>query len=150
MHKAASAASALIPRPDQGAADPLAFRKRFGWEVQRRRLEKGWTQAELAGMVSLSLKYVGEIERGDANPASAIVEHLCSVLGWDLFGAKEQQMSALAAMRQFLLHEIDSALANLAAARRLVFEIQDPFTHELPASPRAELPPRPGRRRAQR
>lgn len=151
MRRPASAAAAATPRPERGAADPLDFRRRFGLEIQRRRLEKGWTQAELAGMVNLSLKYVGEIERGDANPAAAIIEHLCSVLGWDLFGGKERQISALLAMRQFLLQEIDAALLNLGAARRLVAQIQDPFTHELPLPQRAEppLPPRPGRRRRQ-
>jgi hypothetical protein len=40
---------------------------RFGAALQRHRLSRNLTQRELADLSSLSLKYVGEIERGEAN-----------------------------------------------------------------------------------
>lgn len=47
--------------------------KIFGGTVRRLRLQKGWTQEELAGAADLTTTYVGQVERGDKVPSLTVV-----------------------------------------------------------------------------
>ena len=44
-----------------------ADRKRLGKTIRQLRLEKGWTQEELAERAGLHATYVGGVERGERN-----------------------------------------------------------------------------------
>jgi hypothetical protein len=59
--------------PDVAPSQPVPnlLRIRLGKALQKHRLAAGLTQAELAELADLSLKYVGEIERGEANTVGA-------------------------------------------------------------------------------
>lgn len=108
----------------RGSTSPFNFRKRFGWEIQRRRLARRWTQAELAEMVGMSLKYMGEIERGEANLTAALIEDLTSVLNWDLLST-EDKVSGLEAVRLFLHDETTAAIERMDVVRRVLGQIEE-------------------------
>lgn len=79
------------PRPPDGsdrsivrkAKDVTVLRARLGAQLQKQRLLRGLSQAELAEYADLSLKYIGEIERGEANTTLEVLERLAAAVGWD-------------------------------------------------------------------
>jgi transcriptional regulator with XRE-family HTH domain len=48
--------------------------------VRRFRNAKGWTQEELADRVGLSVRYVGQIERGQASMSITVLGRIASAL----------------------------------------------------------------------
>jgi transcriptional regulator with XRE-family HTH domain len=67
-----------------GAAQTTSLlRVRLGARIQEYRLRCGLTQSLLAELTDLSVKYVGEIERGEANPTLGTLERLADVVQWD-------------------------------------------------------------------
>jgi DNA-binding XRE family transcriptional regulator len=62
----------------------IILRIRLGAALQKHRLQRGLTQAELAEFADLSLKHVGEIERGEANTTLEVLERLAAAVGWNL------------------------------------------------------------------
>lgn len=104
--RSSAAVSAVKPRPaterkprfrrrENAAADlkpgeaeaPASLRTVVGKCIQRHRILAEKTQADLADKTSLSLKYVGEIERGEANIRLDTLERLVRGVGWDMAGA---------------------------------------------------------------
>jgi transcriptional regulator with XRE-family HTH domain len=63
--------------------------------IQRHRILSEKTQADLAEKTSLSLKYVGEIERGEANIRLDTLDRLVKGVGWDMAGALSQGPQSL-------------------------------------------------------
>lgn len=59
------------------------LRHRLGEIVALQRRRRGFTQAELADAAGLSLKYLGEVERGEANVTIDVLERVANALGWD-------------------------------------------------------------------
>lgn len=55
--------------------------KRFGQRVKSLRLEKGWTQEELAERADLHRTYIGSIERYERNVSLLNVERIAKALG---------------------------------------------------------------------
>jgi transcriptional regulator with XRE-family HTH domain len=45
----------------------------FGQTVRQLRLERGWTQEDLADAAGLTATYVGQVERGDKVPSLTVV-----------------------------------------------------------------------------
>lgn len=54
--------------------------KRFGQRVKSLRLEKGWTQEELARRADLHRTYIGSIERHERNISLLNVERIAKAL----------------------------------------------------------------------
>lgn len=52
----------------------------IGRQVRRLRREFGWTQADLAEHINMSLDMVGRIERGQASPSITTIGHLAESL----------------------------------------------------------------------
>jgi transcriptional regulator with XRE-family HTH domain len=48
----------------------------FGGEVRQLRLEKGWSQEELAHYANLDRSYIGGVERGERNVS---IENICKI-----------------------------------------------------------------------
>lgn len=63
---------------DFGMAD---IRVEFGKHLRKLRLEKGWTQEELADKAGMHFTYIGQIERGIRNPSLVNLEKLAKALG---------------------------------------------------------------------
>jgi transcriptional regulator with XRE-family HTH domain len=59
------------------------LRVRLGTALYKKRLERRLTQVELAEMADLSVKYLGEIERGEANATLEALEAIARALEWD-------------------------------------------------------------------
>jgi transcriptional regulator with XRE-family HTH domain len=55
----------------------------LGTLLQARRHVCGYTQSELAERANLSLKYLGEVERGEANVTVDALERIAIALEWD-------------------------------------------------------------------
>jgi transcriptional regulator with XRE-family HTH domain len=90
------------------------LRIRLGAALQKHRLERGLTQAELAEYADLSLKYVGEIERGDANTTIEVLERLAAAVGWDPMETLEGMREPLSeGVRLLLLDEVQQILERL-------------------------------------
>ncbi len=62
-----------------------SLRLEFGALLQRERQSRRLTQTELGKLAGLSYRYVGAIERGDANVSMAALERLAQALGWNPF-----------------------------------------------------------------
>lgn len=54
--------------------------KTIGRHVKRLRKQRRWTQTELADHLNMSLDMVGRIERGQASPSLATLNHLAKAL----------------------------------------------------------------------
>lgn len=83
------------PALTSGLDVPLSLREVIGRMIQRHRILAEKTQKQLAADANLSLKYVGEIERGEANIKLDTLERLVKALGWDMAAALNQRQQSL-------------------------------------------------------
>ncbi len=65
------------------SAPPDSIRARLGTLLQRRREDRGLSQRQLAKLTNLSLKYIGEVERANANLTMKTFERIAAALDWD-------------------------------------------------------------------
>jgi len=59
----------------------MDIRERVGQNVRRYRLEKGWSQEELAFETGLHRTYISGVERGVRNPTVIVLEKIATKLG---------------------------------------------------------------------
>lgn len=105
---------------------PTPFTERLGRLLQLQRRRHPMTQAELAERAELSLKYLGEIERGEANVTMDALERVAAALGWDpwtLFAQDQQPISRK--VHELLLSELGHALQRLGNTKTWI-EALDP------------------------
>jgi transcriptional regulator with XRE-family HTH domain len=136
------------------------LRERLGIALQRQRQVHGLSQSQLAKLAKLSLKYVGEVERGEANVSMDALERLTTALEWDPFELplREQDTlpegvrTLLLAELTHMLHLVQTAISwvqTLDAA--MVRRAQQPDTTPSPATwiddPLPNVPRRRPRRR---
>ncbi len=86
-------------------APPDSIRARLGTLLQRRREDRGLSQRQLAKLTNLSLKYIGEVERGDANLTMKTFERIAAALDWD-------PLEPLTREHQFLPDDLRTPLAS--------------------------------------
>jgi len=60
------------------------IRNKFGKRIRDLRLQKEWSQEELADKAGLHRTYIGAIERGEQNVSIDNIERLAKVLGLTL------------------------------------------------------------------
>ncbi len=75
-----------------------SLRERVGVALQDQRQARGLSQSDLARLAKLSLKYVGEIVRGEANASMEVLERVTGALQWDPFETPLRE--------QDILHEV--------------------------------------------
>lgn len=100
----------------KGEEKITVLRSRLGAMMQRQRQRLGLTQAVLAERAELSLKYLGEIERGEANVTVEALERVAAALNWDpweLFSLDRRPISQN--VHQLLLAEITYTRQRLQA-----------------------------------
>lgn len=133
------------------------LRIQLGAALQKHRLQRGLTQAELAEFADLSLKYVGEIERGEANTTIEVLERLAAAVGWNPMDALEGLREPLSeGVRLLLLDEVQQILDRLRNMTRWLQALDPALQTPLPrpgAAPMAtarerRLRPRPSRSKA--
>lgn len=69
----------------------------LGLEIQRRRIEKGWSQEYLAEVTGLHRTYISQLERGLKSPSVRVMNHITNALGLtmsDFFQAVEEILNA--------------------------------------------------------
>jgi DNA-binding XRE family transcriptional regulator len=107
-----------MPRAKKQAVLPPAakhecYRVRLGKQIRQRRLALDLTQAAFADTVGISLKYLGEIERGDGNPKADMIDRLSAALGWDALSPFAAMSEADGALRDEMAKAVlPSAMAN--------------------------------------
>jgi transcriptional regulator with XRE-family HTH domain len=82
--------------------------------LQQQRQHHGYTQSELAERANLSLKYLGEVERGEANVTVDALERIAAALEWDpweLFNNERTPISQ--SVHQLLIAELTGARQRL-------------------------------------
>ena len=98
-------------RPSSSTTDaPVAkaFRIQLGIIIQRQRLQCGLTQAELSEHADISLKYMGEVERGEANVSADVIERLAAALDWNPLEALDPPRESLSEnVRVMLINETE-------------------------------------------
>jgi DNA-binding XRE family transcriptional regulator len=52
----------------------------LGLEIQRRRIEKGWSQEYLAEVTGLHRTYISQLERGLKSPSVRVLSHITNAL----------------------------------------------------------------------
>ena len=60
---------------------PSNLEKALGLEIQRRRIEKGWSQEYLAEITGLHRTYISQLERGLKSPSVRVLNHITNALG---------------------------------------------------------------------
>jgi transcriptional regulator with XRE-family HTH domain len=136
----------------QNALLPLKFsvlRTRLGTALQKHRLRRGLTQDALGEYADLSLKYVGEIERGEANFTIDTFERPAEAVAWnpmDEFEGLREPLSE--GVRLLLIDEVEQFLDRGRSMKRWL-QALDPALHPRPRATaperkaRAERRPRP-------
>jgi transcriptional regulator with XRE-family HTH domain len=84
VRRRAAAPEGRREAPATSGAAQSSLRIVMGKCIQRHRLLSDLTQADLAEKTKMSLKYVGEIERGQANIRLDTLDRLVRGVGWDL------------------------------------------------------------------
>ena len=62
----------------------MNIKKLFGKNVRQARIEKGWSQEELADRAGLHRTYISGVERGKRNPTLTVIYKLSSALERDV------------------------------------------------------------------
>jgi XRE family transcriptional regulator, regulator of sulfur utilization len=113
------------PRVDGGASDAVpsiasersgSLHRRVGRALQGARLGRRLTQGQVAELADLSLKYVGEIERGEANATLDTLEAIANVVGLD-------SAEIMAGLRESITERIRVLLRD--DAKRVVARLQE-------------------------
>ena len=122
------------------------LRERIGLAMQKQRQVHGLSQSQLARLSKVSLKYVGEIERGEANFRIDTFDQITIALEWDPFELPLREQDTLPeGVRTLLLaelthmqHLVQTAISwvqtlDAAMVRRAAQpEPEDGFSHEPP------------------
>jgi transcriptional regulator with XRE-family HTH domain len=132
------------------------LRGRLGLALQRGRLYIGLTQAEVAEHAGLSLKYVGQVERGEANITLDVLERLGAAVGWDpLETIKAVQEPISEGVRLLLLDDVQKMREGLENMTKWLQALDPARQSKVNASARSHMPERrvagrPTGRRAKR
>jgi transcriptional regulator with XRE-family HTH domain len=111
------------------------FRIQIGVVVQKQRLRQGLTQVQVAERADLSLKHIGEVERGAANVSVDIVARIADAIGLnqaDLLLPVQEPLSE--GVRAMLVNEVQAMLDRLASTLRWLNAL-DPSLNA-PAAPK--------------
>jgi len=132
------------------------LRERLGLALQRQRQVHGLSQAQLGRLAHISLKYVGEIERGEANVSMDALERLTTALEWDPFELPLREQDTLPeGVRTLLLAELTHMLHLVQTAISWVQTLDAAMVRRAAQSDEAQLgndfiPPARGRPRRRR
>jgi transcriptional regulator with XRE-family HTH domain len=105
----------------------------LGAALQKQRIYRGLTQAQVAEFADLSLKYVGEIERGEANTSLEVLERLSEAVGWnpmDTFEGVREPLSE--GVRMLLLDEVQRMLGRLRTMVRWLHALDPALYYKAP------------------
>lgn len=105
----------------------------IGSQIRRLRLARNWSQEQLAEQADLAFTYIGNIERGEANPTISVLLRIAEALEvsiGQLFAAPEFDLDSEAAIEElrFLLREAPPELVpTVLKALRTFIEGVEPL-----------------------
>lgn len=99
--------------PRRATPRSQGFRAYLGAAIHKRRMQRGMTQLRLAEAAGVSLKYVGEIERGEANTTLDTIERLAGALEWDPAIALDGGEPITESIRVMLIGETEQVCCRL-------------------------------------
>lgn len=79
------------------------------------RLERGFTQEEIALQAEITTSYYGQIERGTANPSVGMLERICSVMEIqlsDIFTCSDTNILGIDTTLMQILHQLSNKTAE--------------------------------------
>lgn len=79
------------------------------------RLERGFTQEEIALRADITTSYYGQIERGTANPSIGMLEKICSVMEIqlsDIFTTSETNILGIDSILMQIMHQLSNKSAE--------------------------------------
>lgn len=101
----------------------IEWTKKSGEVLERKRVEKGWTQVELASQIGMSNSQLSKLEQGVTNIGRGTLLKLCVVLGCDpadLLGCdlppRQVELHLVPGLRRQLQRLTPSAQERLAKA----------------------------------
>jgi transcriptional regulator with XRE-family HTH domain len=133
-----------------------SLRERLGIALQHQRRAHGLSQTQVAKLARLSVKYVGEIERGESNVSVDVLERLMTALEWDPFELPLREQDTLPeGVRTLLLAELTHMQHLVQTAISWVQTLDAAMVRraaqpEPSAGVLGELPPAPPRGRPRR
>lgn len=113
------------------------IRVRLGATLKACRLRRRMTQEQLAERSGLSYKFIGEIERGDANPTITTVDRLAAALGVEmsvLFREAHQRPATDYQISRHELLRVREALESIADVTDRLGEVAYPRLKRRPRS----------------
>ncbi len=127
-------------------APPDRLRVRLGMALQRQRQQRGLSQSQLAKLANLSLKYVGEIERGEANVTMDALEQVASAIQWDPLeqSVRERQDAFPEGIRILVLTELFHVLQVVQTSIGWLQRLDSTGTRGAAGQAQAEGPMQPG------
>src|SRR5262245_4597399 len=98
-------------------SEQVPIRARLGAALQKQRFRRGLTQGQVAEYADISVKYLGEIERGSANTSVDVLERLAAVVGLDLMEPFEGLREPISeGVRVMLIAEVGQLQDRLGTA----------------------------------
>lgn len=95
---------------------PSPLAERLGGLLQQQRQQHRLTQSEVAERSNLSLKYFGEIERGEANVTLDALERIAAALEWDPWSLFSNEATPISqSVHRLLVVELTGARQRLQA-----------------------------------
>jgi transcriptional regulator with XRE-family HTH domain len=128
-----SAVKKDAPRP--------AVLRPLGAQLRRLRLEREWSQEELAERAGLNYKYVGRVELAKADPGADVLVRLARALEITVGELFDTITPGSAAIPRILPHDADAVLSALSALStavdRLLTRQPRPALRRAPRRPRS-------------
>ena len=90
-------------------APMVLVRQEIGDVLRDFRLQKGRTLRQVAGKASVALGYLSEVERGQKEASSELLNAICTALGLSLSGVFAQVASELKSREGVTLTVVDAA-----------------------------------------
>ena len=87
----------------------VLVRQEIGDVLRDFRLQKGRTLRQVAGKASVALGYLSEVERGQKEASSELLNAICTALGLSLSGVFAQVASELKSREGVTLTVVDAA-----------------------------------------
>ena len=114
----------------------------YGERLRELRLERGFTQEEIAFRADITPSYYGQIERGTANPTISILNKICEVMGiriTDIFTEANTNLFNIdktsTQILYFLSDKTEEEKATALALIKTAFKLQKPDKPDDPGSP---------------
>lgn len=104
----------------------------YGERLRRLRIERGFTQEEIALRADITTSYYGQLERGTANPTINMLTKICDVMGVsiiDIFNESNTNLLGVDTLTMQILHYLsdktDEEKSTVLALIKTAFKLKN-------------------------